>query len=120
MRLVVLVAGIGVAGVVVALVAGQPILRLLYRPEYAEHHVAFVWIMAAGGLSYVGAVFGFAATARRQLAQQPFILLAVVAVVLVSSWWLVPVGGVLGAALSMAMSSGFCTVCFAHLSVRKG
>lgn len=119
MRLVVLMTGIGVAGFVVALVAGRPILCFLYRPEYAAQHVAFAWIMAAGGLSYVAAAFGFAATARRQLAQQPFILLAVVAVSLASSAWLVPARGVLGAALSMAISSGFCAVCYAHLSIRK-
>jgi hypothetical protein len=75
--------------------------------------------MAAGGLSYVGAAFGFAATARRQLAQQPFILFSAVAVSLASSWWLVPAWGLLGAALSMAVSSGFCTVCYAHLSIRE-
>jgi O-antigen/teichoic acid export membrane protein len=119
LRLVVLMAGVGVAGVVAALVAGQPILRFLYRPEYAEHHVAFAWIMAAGGLSYVGAAFGFAATARRQFVQQPFILFSVVAVSLVSSWWLVPAWGLLGAALSMAVSSGLCTVCYAYLSIRE-
>jgi O-antigen/teichoic acid export membrane protein len=119
LRFVALMIAIGVAGVVAALVAGRPLLRFLYRPEYAEYHVAFVWIMAAGGVSYVCAAFGFAATARQQLAQQPPILLAVVAVSLVSSWWLVPAWGVLGAAVSMAASSAFCAAGYAYLSIRE-
>lgn len=89
---------LGVAGVLLALVAGRPVLSLLYRPEYAAHLDLFVWIVAAAGLGYLAAVLGYAMTAARQFAIQVPVYLVSAVVVALGCALLVPGHGLLGAA----------------------
>jgi O-antigen/teichoic acid export membrane protein len=114
-RLVLLVGAIGVAGVAAAMVLGPLALRLLYRPEYAEYQTPFIWLVVGGALSYVASVFGFAATARRQIAWQPLVLILTVATTLLSCWLLVPGFGLAGAALATVVSWAVCTAGYAFL-----
>jgi O-antigen/teichoic acid export membrane protein len=96
---------LGVAGVLVALVAGSEILTLLYRPEYAEHADILVWAMLAGGIWYVASMLGYGATASRRVRFQPLAFCAVVAVSFGASYILIPTHGLWGAAVSMVASS---------------
>ena len=61
--------GIGVVlggvGVLVTVVAGQQILTLLYRPEYAKYTNLLIWLMVATGINYVSSFLGYGITAAR-------------------------------------------------------
>ncbi len=94
--------GIGVvlggAGVLVGLVAGRAILTLLYRPDYAGHVDAFVWLLVATGLEYIASFLGYALTAARYLRIQAPIFIAVIAFMLVAGPFIIPAHGMVGAA----------------------
>jgi len=91
----------GAAGVTVAAVAGGPILSLLYTPEYAAYAGAFVWMMAAAGISYVASFLGFGLTAARRFRVQVPLFIGVVFTTVVACAILVPILGILGAALGV-------------------
>ncbi len=94
--------GIGVvlggAGVLVGLVAGRAVLTLLYRPSYAGHVDAFVWLLVAAGLEYITSFLGYALTAARYLRIQVPIFIAVIAFMLVAGPFIIPAHGMVGAA----------------------
>ena len=69
-KLVGLGAGLGIVGLLVALVAGRSILTLLYKPEYAEHADLFAWLMTAAAVSYVASLMGYGITAARYFRAQ--------------------------------------------------
>ena len=98
LRLVVLAGALGTVAVIGAWVAGSPLLRLLYAPEYAEHHHLLVWIMVAGAFSYMATVFGVANTAIRCLAPQLPLEIGVLLITAATCVWLIPIHGMYGAA----------------------
>jgi O-antigen/teichoic acid export membrane protein len=101
-RLVLRLAGVGgllaLAGVAVAALAGEPLLRLIYTAEYASHARTFLVINLAAGIGYVASFLGYAITAARQFVAQTPLSLAVGASTALSAWWLVPRLGIVGAA----------------------
>ena len=105
-------AALGAAGVVVAIVAGRPILSILYGPEYAEHSNVLVWTMIAAAIGYVAAAAGYGVTAARYFRIQIPASLLVAAVTAVACWWLVPRAGLTGAAIAL------CLMCTAQLFSR--
>ena len=115
LRLVAIAAVTGLAGVAVALVAGRPLLALLYRPDYSAYHRAFVWIMASAALWYVATFLYFSASAARRFRAQAPLLLATAAVTAVASAWLVPRFGVEGA--SWAFCLGMATRCLGAIAI---
>ena len=106
---------IGAAGVVVAKVAGEPILSLIYGPEYAQHDTMFLIIMIAGGVSYVGSLLGAPATAMRAFGAQLKIHSANTIVLLVMGWFLIPAHGMMGAAWTMLGGATTVTLSYACL-----
>jgi O-antigen/teichoic acid export membrane protein len=95
---------LGVAGVGIALVSGETILRTFYRAEYADHADLLVWIMVAGAIGYVGSFLGYGVNATRAFDRLFVPYLAVAAVAALSSWLLVPRYGLLGAAWATAVT----------------
>jgi len=89
---------LGGAGVLVGLIAGRAILTLLYRPDYAGHVDAFVWLLVAAGLEYIASFLGYALTAARYLRIQVPIFIAVIAFMLVAGPFIIPAHGMVGAA----------------------
>jgi O-antigen/teichoic acid export membrane protein len=96
---------LGIAGALVALVAGRDIMTLLYSPEYSWQGNTLIWVMIAAGFWYIASVFGYGATAARRIRYQPLALGVVVAVSLGANYLLVPRHGLLGAAFSMVAAS---------------
>lgn len=88
----------GVTGVILAVSAGRWILTALYRPEYAENLDVFILIVAGAGVGYVGSFLGYGITATRAFSHQtvPFLILTVITAL--SSWFLIPNFGLMGAA----------------------
>ncbi|GGR10661.1 lipopolysaccharide biosynthesis protein [Deinococcus ruber] len=98
-------AAVGLSLTVLALLAGRPLLNLLYGPEYADQTPAFVWLMASGALGYLASCAGFAVTAARRFIQQLPLFLVVCAVLLVCCWWLIPAHGLVGAAIAALIAA---------------
>lgn len=56
---------LGCLGLALAVLAGDPILRLLYTSSYAEHSDLLVWLMASAILVSLANVYGVGITATR-------------------------------------------------------
>lgn len=105
LRLAGLGAGLGVCGVLVAVFAGRPVLSLLYGPAYADRTDVLILTMVAAGIGYVASFSGYAVTAARYFGAQLPLFVAVALVTAVGCWWLVPIWGLRGAAIALALSS---------------
>ncbi len=99
-------AALGLIGVVVAIVGGQPLLTLLYRPEYAQQLDVFVWLMVAAGVSYVASFLGYGITAARDFKSQAIIFAICTAFTVLLSALLIPRYGILGAAWATLLVNG--------------
>ena len=88
---------LGVLGGVVALVAGRPVISLLYTPEYADDTVALAILALAGGVTFAASFAGFAMTAARRFRPQVPVFVAVVVASTLASLVLVPAYGLRGA-----------------------
>jgi O-antigen/teichoic acid export membrane protein len=100
-KLLILVAGLSAAGVAIAVVAGRPILLLLYRPEYAAASGTFVWIAIASGIAFVASILGYTMTAAQIFRPQLPLFLLVTAVTATGSVALVPPFGMKGGAWAL-------------------
>ena len=97
---------LGVAGVLVSIIAGYSILLICYGPEYALHTDTLVLQMIAGGLIYLTWFLGSGMTAARQLRVQVFTLGLAFVINIGACFWLVPTRGLVGASLAQVLSSG--------------
>ena len=96
---------LGLSGVILSAVLGNFVLRILYRTEFASYGRLLVEVMAAATCVYVAIALGYVITSARSfLAQMPLLAL-VVATSAAASWLLVPVMGLSGAALSVAIAA---------------
>jgi O-antigen/teichoic acid export membrane protein len=99
--------GLGVVGVMVSIIWGTPLLRLIYRPEYAEHSDVLVLAMIAAWISYVAVFAGTALTAVRLIKPLPFIYGTHAAVACLLCALLVPRFGILGGSWAVLLTEGF-------------
>lgn len=104
LRLAALALGLGGAGVLTAIVIGPFVLRLVYRPEYAAYSGLLTAVMAAGATTYAGMALGFVLTGARSFGPQMPLLIAVAATCGISAWLLVPVMGLWGGAVAIALA----------------
>ena len=109
-QLILLGAGIGVAGVAVSAVAGGPLLKIIYTAEYAAHVPLLVLVMAGGAVLYVGSLLGAPATAMRAFKSQLWVHGSQVVVMIGSGLVLLPRLGMMGAAWMMLIGSAWVTV----------
>lgn len=102
-KLTLQLAGIGAllggAGVLAALVAGRPILTLLYGAEYALPGL-FALVMVDAGLDYMSTMMLFVITSARYLRVQLPLHLLTTGTVALACFLLVPSVGLTGAALA--------------------
>jgi O-antigen/teichoic acid export membrane protein len=106
---------LGVAGVLIAMIAGREILTLVYGPEYAGRAEIFIWLMIAAGITYVGSFLGYGITAARYFTVQvPLFVLAGCTSAL-ACLWLVPAAGLQGAALAVVLTAA--VQCCASLAI---
>jgi len=103
--LVALGATVGVCGIIVSKVVGREMLTILFRPEYAERADLLPWIMAVGGIGYMGQFLGFGMTAARYYNSQVVLFILVGLSLSVTSYFLVPRHGLLGAIFSMLVAA---------------
>ncbi len=106
---------IGIFGVLVAGLAGKPLLTLLYSEEYAGHTGLFVVIMIGGALLYLGSLLGAPVSAMREFRVQLWVYLVNVVLMLGLSILIIPRHGMMGAALVMVFCSGWVTAAYGFL-----
>jgi O-antigen/teichoic acid export membrane protein len=94
-------AAFGVAGIIVAALAGKDILKLFYTPEYAEYSGVFLLLMGAAGISYVASFVGFAMIAARRIRTQIPLFGCVILVTTVTCLVFAPSLGLLGIAVGV-------------------
>jgi len=94
---------LGIAGILVTIVVGKPLVTLIYTPEYAQQDV-FILIMIAAGLSYVASFLRQSLTAVRRLRIQLVLHVFEVISLIVFCWFLIPVYGMQGAAIAVIIS----------------
>lgn len=105
LRLLAFGAGLGVCAVACAVVLGRWVLAFMFRAEYAEHAGLLRALMAAGALGYLASLLGYAVTAARSFrAQMPLFAVVTIATSLASAL-LIPVYGLMGAAIASGISS---------------
>jgi O-antigen/teichoic acid export membrane protein len=100
-----LTAGGSAAGVIAAWLWGDTLLAILYTPEYAQHGWLLVVLAVGAAIQLVSSLFGEAMTATRRFRSQVPLLLAVVVSTAMACWWLVPIYGLLGAALATGVGA---------------
>lgn len=98
-------AALGLLGLTGSLVAGSFALRLLYRPEYAQHAWLLTIAMAATAVGFVASALGYAITAARRFREQMPLQVACLAATALSAYLLVPRMGLAGAAVSIGIGS---------------
>ena len=95
---------VGLGGVLVAALAGRPLLTLIYRPEYAEHADILVMLMVAGWVSYMNYFLGAGMTAARHFRIQLPLFIMVNLSLTFFSYTLIPPYGLWGAALAVTLT----------------
>jgi O-antigen/teichoic acid export membrane protein len=102
-RLTLRLAGLGVllgsAGVLVAVVAGRPLLKLFYGPEYVLPGL-FVLVMIDAGLDYISTMLLFVITSARYLRIQLPLYLLTTGTIALACFLLIPSVGLAGAAIA--------------------
>jgi O-antigen/teichoic acid export membrane protein len=105
LQLVVLALALGAAGVVVAAIAGAPILRILYRAEYAQNAPLLTQVMAAAIPAYAAGILGYVITSARAFDAQLPLFCLVAASCGLASWLLIPRFGLAGAPMALAAAA---------------
>jgi O-antigen/teichoic acid export membrane protein len=101
--------GIGVllggVGILVAVVAGQQILTLLYSPEYAKYTDLLIWLIVATGINYASSFLGYGMTSARYFRIQMPLFALVTTISAIACLWLIPNIGLLGAAVALLIAA---------------
>jgi O-antigen/teichoic acid export membrane protein len=95
---------VGVAGVVLALVAGREVLSLLFRPEYARQDV-LVLLMVGTGIANLASFLWYGMMAARYFRVQLPLFAFVVGMTALACAWLVPSDGLRGAATALIIAA---------------
>ena len=91
--------------ILMAAIAGQQILTLLYRPEYAERGYLFLLLMVAAGIGYVASFLGYAMTAAQYFRVQLPLFTVATGISALTCFWLIPSQGLIGAAIAAIISA---------------
>jgi O-antigen/teichoic acid export membrane protein len=87
-----------VCGVLLACVAGQWLLSVIYKPEYATRQTEFVWLTLGTGIGFIGGYLGQGVTATRAYRRLMISSVTITSLAILISWLLIPKFGILGAA----------------------
>lgn len=90
LQLIVLGAALGIFGMAIVVLAGRPILLLLFKPDYAEYTDLFVWSMVFGLIAYVVTFIGTGMTSMRLFMIQPLVNFLALAVCVSVGVMLIP------------------------------
>lgn len=97
LRLLATSIALAVAGIIIASIAGEFLLGLIYGDEYKKLASTLVWLMIAAFAAYLSSISSFVATSLRMFNQQPFVFAGSSLVALGGAYWLIPLHGLNGA-----------------------
>jgi O-antigen/teichoic acid export membrane protein len=121
-KLLLLAGFVATSGLGMALVAGRPVLRLLYGPAYAERSDILAGFMFAAIAGNLACVLDYSMTAMRRLRIQPFLAAVAVLALTALSERLIPTLGLRGAVLALgavALLQGTATLAVVALGWSK-
>jgi O-antigen/teichoic acid export membrane protein len=96
---------LGIIGVPLGALLGQPLISALYRPEYAQYLDTFLVMIATTSVLAVASMLGYGVTAARSFRLPVLIVFASVAATALCSTLLVPKFGLMGATLALLIAS---------------
>jgi O-antigen/teichoic acid export membrane protein len=96
---------LGGVSIVMAAIAGQQILTILYRPEYAARGYLFLLLMVAAGIGYVASFLGYAMTSAQYFRVQMPLFTITTGISALACFWLIPSQGLVGAAIASIVSA---------------
>jgi O-antigen/teichoic acid export membrane protein len=96
---------LGAGGAALSVIAGAPILALLFGEEFARAAPVLVVLSVAAGFGFVGSLLGYALTAGRVIAVQPVLLTFTLVALVAASVALVPAHGSVGAAWALTIAA---------------
>jgi O-antigen/teichoic acid export membrane protein len=105
LKLVVMGTLLGAASVSIAAIAGEQVLAILYRPEYAQHGYLFVLLMVAAGIGYIASFLGYGMTAAQYFRVQMPLFTIVTGISALVCYWLIPSQGSIGAAIALIVGA---------------
>jgi O-antigen/teichoic acid export membrane protein len=104
-RMTAVALAVSLAGVIVALLAGRPILHAFYGPDYAAQSTVLVMIMVATAAANLQTMLDYAMTAARNFKVQPYLYSGGALLLLGLCVVLVPRRGIVGAAIALGLAS---------------
>ena len=104
-KLICFAAVVGVVGVGFTLLAGRPLLTIIYRPQYADHVNLLLVMVATASLNAIASFLGFALTSARRFRAQLPILGATLCTTFVLTLVLVPHFGLMGAGYALFIAA---------------
>lgn len=96
---------LGLAGVCVAAVFGETILRVLFGPEYSANAQFLTLLMVSGAITFVSSSLGYILTAARSVKPQIPLLLASTSAGVIACLGFIPTYGLMGAAGAMIVAA---------------
>jgi O-antigen/teichoic acid export membrane protein len=116
-RLTAIGVAVGMAGVLLVVAFGRPLLTILFREEYADFVDVFIWLIVARLVLNAQSFIGYGMTAARMFSVQVWMYGLMVISLFVSAWLLIPTWAGLGAAWAMLISA--CVTLIAGTVVMK-
>lgn len=96
---------LGLAGVLVVIVAGRDILTIMYRSEYAEHADLLVWLMVATAIRDIASFLGYGMSAARYFRIQMPLFVFITTVSAIACFWFIPTMGLRGAVIALLIAA---------------
>jgi O-antigen/teichoic acid export membrane protein len=104
-KLAAIAGALGIGGILVAVAVGGPLLRIMFRADYAAAGNVLIWMMIAAAFSYVASALGYGLTASRRFKIQAPLNSVVIVVTAVSSVLLIPRHGLVGASVATLLGA---------------
>jgi len=95
---------IGSLGIFAAWEIGDIVLSILYTEAYAKYKDVFLWIMVSAFFLYCSGISGSAITAARSFKPQVLFGVISTSAILMASYILIPIQGIVGAAMAMTIA----------------
>ena len=100
-KLIAIALSIGILLLLIVNLGGEVILSILYDASYSAYNDVLILLCMAGALSFVGSVLYYGMVAAHYYRAPSFVAAAITSVTFVSSFFLVPLYGLKGAAWSL-------------------
>jgi O-antigen/teichoic acid export membrane protein len=105
LKLIAIISIFGALGLIVVILFGDRLLSILYNPEYANYHLAFVWLMLFFVLSTLRSLVHTALQAARVFNIQFYLAILGLFITVSFGYLLIPNLGAIGAAVSLVIFS---------------